>query len=122
MDVRIVCGKKTGLNKGYGFVNFATTIAHNELLKKGMLDSKKGRKLKFRTAVKKEASKQFLVGENSLSSQKGPATAEYCPPTVNVHCLICCENLFSLSFFPDLNISGNTYNNVLYVHVLFNCA
>lgn len=30
VDVRIVCAKKTGLNEGYGFVNFATTIAHNE--------------------------------------------------------------------------------------------
>lgn len=40
VDVRIVCDRKTGLNKGFGYVTFETTIVCNELLKNGMVDSK----------------------------------------------------------------------------------
>ncbi|CAH3190198.1 unnamed protein product [Porites evermanni] len=74
VDVRIVCDRKTGLNKGYGFVTFATTIARNELLKKGTVDYKNGRKLRLRKAVKKELSSQFLAGESS--SQNGAVMAQ----------------------------------------------
>lgn len=104
------------LNEGYGFVNFATTMAHNRRLKKGMVDSKKGRKLRFRKAVKKEASKQFLVGENSLSSQKASPTAENYLPAVNVYCLICCENLFFVEFFSGLKHSRQ------YIQQCFACS
>jgi len=39
--VRMVCDRKTGFNKGYGFVTFATTFARNEFLKKGTVDYRK---------------------------------------------------------------------------------
>ena len=36
--MRIVCDRKTGFNKGYGFVTFATTFVRIEFLKKGTVD------------------------------------------------------------------------------------
>lgn len=79
VDVRIVCDRKTGLNKGYGFVTFSSAGARDELLKKGTIDYKGGRKLRLRKAVKKEASGQFVhvnAGDCTLSpAQNGGVIA-----------------------------------------------
>ncbi|XP_068720933.1 uncharacterized protein [Montipora capricornis] len=64
VDVRIVCDRKTGLNKGYGFVTFSSTGARDKLLKRGTVDYKGGRKLRLRKAVKKEAAGQFVQYHN----------------------------------------------------------
>jgi len=72
VDVRIVCDRKTGLNKGYGFVTFNSTSARDELLKKGTIDYKGGRKLRLRKAVKKEASGQFVSAAGDCTFSSGP--------------------------------------------------
>ncbi|XP_015751151.1 PREDICTED: protein boule-like isoform X1 [Acropora digitifera] len=71
VDVRIVCDRKTGLNKGYGFVTFSSMGARDELLKRGTIDYKGGRKLRLRKAVKKEASGQFYPNGETLPTQGG---------------------------------------------------
>ncbi|XP_078371706.1 protein boule-like [Oculina patagonica] len=72
-DVRIVCDRKTGYNKGYGFVTFTTTQARDALLEKGTIDYKGGRKLRLRKAVKKETGGQFFSLNNGSinTSQNG---------------------------------------------------
>jgi len=110
VDVRIVCDRKTGFNKGYGFVTFTTMQARDDLLKKGTVDYKGGRKLRLRKAVKKEMGGQFFVANgssiNSSNAHNGvvggqivlvpvvePAPAPYTnnqvcyiqQPTVNYH-------------------------------------
>ena len=53
VDVRIVCNRKRGFNKSYGFVTFTAIQACDELLKKGSVDYKGEEKLCLRNAVKK---------------------------------------------------------------------
>ncbi|XP_068689960.1 protein boule-like [Montipora foliosa] len=62
VDVRIVCDRKTGLNKGYGFVTFSSTGARDKLLKRGTVDYKGGRKLRLQKAVKKEGTVDYKGG------------------------------------------------------------
>ena len=38
VDLRIVCDRETGFNKGYGFVTLTTMQAGDDLLKKGTVD------------------------------------------------------------------------------------
>lgn len=70
--MRIVCDRKTGFNKGYGFVTFATTFARNAFLKKGTVDYIKMEEAEVHKAVKKEASSRKLV-IITKSSCYGPA-------------------------------------------------
>ena len=61
VDVRIVCDRKTGFNKAFGFVTFTTMQACDDLLKKGTVDYKGRRKLRHQKAVKKEIGGRFFA-------------------------------------------------------------
>lgn len=121
VDVRIVCDRKTGLNKGCGYVTFETTIVCNELLKNGMVDYKNRRRLRLRKAVKKEASSQFLVGETSLSSQTGsvsvPVANEF--SATNVLSSANSPNLPTRSICSDSTTFIHSYNS--YYFIFYNC-
>ncbi|XP_031570880.1 deleted in azoospermia protein 1-like [Actinia tenebrosa] len=67
VDVRIVCDKRTGLNKGYGFVTYENKEVRDTLLKMGMVDFR-GRKLRLREAVRRKGSGQFDEPEPVLST------------------------------------------------------
>ena len=68
VGVRIVCDGKTGINKSHGFVTFATMQACDDLLKKGTVDYKRGRKFCVKRAVKKEIGGQFFASNGSCIS------------------------------------------------------
>ncbi|XP_046853146.1 protein boule-like [Xenia sp. Carnegie-2017] len=57
-DVRIVCDRKTGLSKGYGFVTFENVDVCQELIKQGSIEYE-GKTLRVRTAVRRKGQGQF---------------------------------------------------------------
>lgn len=58
VDVRIVCDRKTGLSKGYGFVTFEDTGVCNKLINEGSIEYM-GKILRVRTAVRRKGQGQF---------------------------------------------------------------
>ncbi|EDO40536.1 predicted protein [Nematostella vectensis] len=68
-DVRIVCDRRTGLNKGFGFITFSLEEPAKKLIEQNNIDFK-GRSLRLRQAIRKKGSSQYLTNEE-YSQKKG---------------------------------------------------
>lgn len=112
-DVRIVCDRKTGFNKGYGFVTFNTTKARDDLIEKGTIDYKGGRKLRLRKAVKKETGGQFFStgSSNQIGTQPQQLVLVPVEPNMNMNMppLINCNAVYNHPVQQPINYVAPQY-------------
>lgn len=98
----------------YGFVTFNTTKARDDLIEKGTIDYKGGRKLRLRKAVKKETGGQFFsTGSGNQTGTQPHQQLVLVPlePNVNMNMppLINCNAVYNHPIQQPINYVAPQY-------------
>ncbi|XP_028405769.1 deleted in azoospermia-like [Dendronephthya gigantea] len=109
IDVRIVCDRKTGVSKGYGFVTFEDVEVCKQLINQGSIEYQ-GKTLRVRTAIRRKGQGQFE--EEKLKNQKLSQ-----PQASNA------ENTYYAYLWPTADCTpyqyALPYQNVVYLPTVF---